>query len=568
LTQRKSVALHAVTTVKKYLRVPRLESIRSRILALAVLGTLLPTGIGLGIAYAQNRRARETQVTQELVSQSTQTARAMDVWLKERVYDLRVYANSEEVSNNLIRYATVGLPSGRLREYLRSLHERVTDFEQLMVLDIAGRVLATSVPRASRVTLPPGWQRTMRREGSVVGDAYWDERSKKGKLVVAVPVNGTDGRVLGAFAAELNLAPVQSLLRSFARDSMGTLYLMNADGALIASSHGVSRVLLNAKLKPGTRERLVRRRNTVTQYTDPEGRDVVGTLEPVPNRHWDVVAEAPADVFQEVRRFRNAALFVTVLLLLVVSATAYRLGVIIVRPLERLAEGAAEVSSGDLDVDLPTTGGGEVGALTAVFNDMVDRLREKRQELERLSVTDGLTGLANHRSLMQRLKEESIRSARNKRSFAVIMADVDHFKAYNDAFGHPAGDEVLKRVGTLMRESTRTIDCVGRYGGEEFAVVLPETDVAGGLEVAERIRTRVEAERFPQRTITLSIGVAEYPKDADTPESIIAVADAALYEAKREGRNQVIRARKSRKSPQKEVLPAAKRPNKATKRKE
>lgn len=567
MTQRKSVALHAVTTVTKYLRVPRLESIRSRILALAVLGTLLPTGIALGIAYVQNRRARETQVTQELVSQSTQTARAMDVWLKERIYDLRVYANSEEVSNNLIRYATVGLPSGRLREYLRSLHERVTDFEQLMVLDTAGRVLATSRPQASRVTLPADWQKTMRREGSVVGDAYWDERSKKGKLIVAVPVNGSDGRSLGAFAAELNLGPVQALLRSFARDSTGTLYLVNADGRLIASSRVISPKLLNSKLKPGTRERLVRRRNTVTQYTDPDGRDVVGTLEPVPNRHWDVVAEAPADVFQEVRRFRNVALLVTVLLLLVVTATAYRLGVLIVRPLERLAEGAAEVSSGDLDVDLPTTGGGEVGALTAVFNDMVDRLREKRQELERLSVTDGLTGLANHRSLMQRLKEESIRSGRNNRSFAVIMADVDHFKMYNDAFGHPAGDEVLKRVATLMRESTRTIDCVGRYGGEEFAVVLPETDVAGGLEVAERIRKRVEAERFPERTITLSIGVAEFPHHAETPESIIAVADAALYEAKREGRNRVTRARKSRKSAQKEVLPAAKRQSKATKRK-
>lgn len=568
MTKRQSIALQAVTTVTKYLRVPRLESIRSRILALAVLGTLLPTGIALGIAYAQNRRARETQVTQELVSQSTQTARAMDVWLKERVYDMRVYANSEEVSNNLIRYATVGLPSGRLREYLRSLHERVTDFEQLMVLDTSGRILANSVPRASQVKLPAEWQNTMRTEGSVVGDAYWDARAKKGKLIVAVPVHGTDGRLLGAFAAELNLAPVQALLRSFARDTIGTLYLANAGGGLIASSRGISPELLKTALEPGTRERLLAKRNTAIAYRGPDGREVVGTLEPVPNRHWDVVAEAPAaEAFAEVRRFRNVALLVTVLLLLVVAATAYRLGVLIVRPLERLAEGAAEVSSGDLDVDLPTTGGGEVGALTAVFNDMVDRLREKREELERLSITDGLTGLANHRSLMQRLKEESIRSGRNKRSFSVIMADVDHFKMYNDTFGHPAGDEVLKRVATLLRESTRTIDCVGRYGGEEFAVILPETEVDGGLEVAERIRTRVEAERFPERTITLSIGVAEFPRHAETPESIIAVADTALYEAKREGRNRVTQARRSRKSAQKEVLPTAKRASKATKRK-
>src|SRR5437773_2193847 len=101
LTQRKSVALQAVAQVTQYLRVPRLVSIRSRILALAVLGTVIPAGISLGVAYSQNRRAREEKITQDLVSQSTQTARAMGVWLKERIYDLRVFASSDEVSNNL-----------------------------------------------------------------------------------------------------------------------------------------------------------------------------------------------------------------------------------------------------------------------------------------------------------------------------------------------------------------------------------------------------------------------------------------------------------------------------------
>jgi diguanylate cyclase (GGDEF)-like protein len=153
------------------------------------------------------------------------------------------------------------------------------------------------------------------------------------------------------------------------------------------------------------------------------------------------------------------------------------------------------------------------------------------------------------------------------------MADVDHFKSYNDTFGHPAGDEVLKRVATLLRESTRIIDCVARYGGEEFAVLLPETDTAGALEVAERIRKRVVSEPFPDRAITLSIGVAEFPKDGDRAEMVIAVADAALYEAKRGGRNQVVQASKSmtrtsaEKSKEKAVLPTAKRQNRTTKKK-
>jgi diguanylate cyclase (GGDEF)-like protein len=526
-------------------------------LALAVVGTLLPTGISLGVAYTQNRRAREQQVTQELVSRSTQTARAMSVWLKERLYDLRVFASSEEVSTNLRQYASVGMPSPRLREYLRSLHERFSDFEQVLVLDQNGRMLATSAQRATDAQLPVGWHQTMRSEGAVVGDAYWDARAKKGKLIVAVPVQRADGGMLGVFAAELNLAPVQmKVLRAFARDSVGTTYLATEDGTLLATSREISPEILRTKIKSGTFGRLQRKQSAAVTYKSIAGQDVIGTLERVPQTHWVILAEAPADrLFQAVRRFRNVALLLIFLLLIVVATTAFRLGMIIVRPLERLAEGAAVVSAGDLDVDLPATGGGEVGALTDVFNHMVDRLREQREELERLSVTDGLTGLANHRSLMQRLGEEASRSVRTKRAFSVIMIDVDHFKSYNDQFGHPAGDDVLKIVGHLLKDSTRSVDCVARYGGEEFAVLLPETQMDGALEVAERIRGRVESQQFPERQITISAGVAEFPKHADSPQSVIAVADAALYDAKREGRNKVVSARRMLKR----ELPTAKR---------
>jgi diguanylate cyclase (GGDEF)-like protein len=541
-----------------------------------VLGALIPAGITLGVAYTQNRRALEAKISQDLSSESTQTARAISVWLKERLYDLRVFASSDEVSTNLNRYATQGLASPRLREYLRSLHERFTDFEQIIVLDANGRVLATSAQQATTVRLPTDWQKTLRQQGQVVGDAYWDSRTSRGKLIVAVPISRADGRLIGAFAAEINLAPVQALLNAYSRDSLvGGVYLAAETGALIASAREISDRLLKSSLKEGTFRRLARSEGATVTYTNFDGREVVGTLKKVPQTGWSVVAEISADAaFDQVRRFRNGALLVVLLVLLVVAATAYRLGLIIVRPLERLAEGAAEVAMGDLDVDLTDTGAaGEVGALTGVFNHMVSRLRagrsqlasanetlrQKNAELEQLSVTDGLTGLVNHRALMQRLMEESLRSQRNKRAFAVIMTDVDHFKTYNDEFGHPAGDEVLKKVSLVLRECTRTVDCVARYGGEEFAVLLPETEMSGALEVAERIRSRVEGAEFPGRRITLSIGVAEFPTDADTAPGIIAIADKALYVAKREGRNQVAQAKQAAK---KQKLPAPRAPRK------
>jgi diguanylate cyclase (GGDEF)-like protein len=562
VAQRKSVTLQAVTQVAQYVRVPRLASIKSRILALAVLSTLLPTAITLGVAYTQNRRALESRIAADLVSTSSQSARGISVWLKERLYDLRVFATSDEVATNLSRYTTSGggSASPRLREYLRSLHDRFADFEQLVVLDANGRVLAASDVQAAPLQLPAEWQKTLRQEGQIVGDAYWDEKAAKAKLMLAVPVTRADGRIMGAFAAEINVAPLRDQLRSFLTDTLsGSVYLVTDSGRVISSSRELSRQVLGSTLPPSTLTSLTRLDSTAMTYRNVERREVLGALRKVPQVRWSVLSEISAvAALAQVQRFRNFGLLVIATLLLVVAAAAYRFGLIIVRPLERLTDGANEVAMGDLDVDLPgdASGAGEVGALTSVFNNMVARLRAGRQELasanetlrlkneelEKLSVTDGLTGLVNHRALMQRLNEEGIRAQRNKRAFCVIMTDVDHFKQYNDQFGHPEGDQVLKKVATILKDSTRTVDCVARYGGEEFAVLLPETEMAGALEVAERIRSRIENAEFPSRKITLSIGVAEFPRHAETTKEIMVVADSALYVAKRSGRNQVAQA--------------------------
>jgi diguanylate cyclase (GGDEF)-like protein len=541
----------------RLLRVPRLDSIRNKILALAVVGTLLPASASLGIAYVKNRRALEEKVAQELLSESTQTARAVGVWLKERLLDLRVFASSNEVSSNL-NHGTSQPAGTRVREYLASLHERFSDFEQLFVLDLEGRVLARTTPNETSVRLPGDWQNALRSDGQLVGDAYWDDKTRKGKLIVAVPVRHADGRIVGAFAAELNLAPVEALLRSFAPDSTTVLDLTDDTGTLVASSVGSSAELMRTKLPPKTFERLLTQDRVEASQVQFANRKVLATLDRVPQGRWAVVAHIPtADAYSEVHRFGKFALLAIVALLLVVSTSAYRLGLLIVRPLDRLARGAVEVARGDLAVDLPATGDGEVRDLTKVFNEMVARLRVGRQEielvngilrqqneeLERLSVTDGLTGLANHRLLMQRLVEEGHRHERTESPFSVIMADVDNFKEYNDEFGHPEGDHVLKTVAAILRESIREVDCAGRYGGEEFVIVMPETSAQAAGVAAERIRERLAQEKFSGRRITLSMGIAEFPRDAENALSIISAADSALYQAKHGGRNQVVVAR-------------------------
>src|SRR5262249_8812708 len=162
---------------------------------------------------------------------------------------------------------------------------------------------------------------------------------------------------------------------------------------------------------------------------------------------------------------------------------AYILSLVIIRPLERLRQGAEKVAAGDLDVKLPVTSSDEVSFLTENFNDMVRKLRESRAELERLSFTDGLTGLVNPRRLMESLSTEVERATPKQPACTVLMVDVDHFKQFNDTYGHPAGDAVLARVAGILKESIRSIDVAGRYGGEEFLLVLTETSMAGALEV-------------------------------------------------------------------------------------
>lgn len=166
-------------------------------------------------------------------------------------------------------------------------------------------------------------------------------------------------------------------------------------------------------------------------------------------------------------------------------------------------------------------------------------LEEANEKLATLAVTDGLTGLWNHRRFREELETSFARCRRDGEPLSVILFDVDHFKQYNDAYGHPAGDEVLKRVAGIMRRVCRQHEAVARYGGEEFAVILPGATAQEGVHVAERLRQALEQGDWPERKVTASFGVATLsPKDTSGDE-LLQKADAALYAGKQAGRNRV-----------------------------
>jgi len=166
-------------------------------------------------------------------------------------------------------------------------------------------------------------------------------------------------------------------------------------------------------------------------------------------------------------------------------------------------------------------------------------LEKANTELETLATTDGLTGLKNHRAFQERLSEEVTRSQRYGTPLSMIMLDVDRFKQYNDTFGHPAGDKVLKSVARILQNCARSTDLAARYGGEEFVILLPETDIEGASIFAERLRLSIESHSWPIRKITASCGAAAFRPNEESGAEMISRADKMLYRSKSAGRNRV-----------------------------
>lgn len=185
----------------------------------------------------------------------------------------------------------------------------------------------------------------------------------------------------------------------------------------------------------------------------------------------------------------------------------------------------------------------EIDAMRNELARLLSRLTNQNTELERLATTDGLTGLVNRRSLFDHLEQEVYRTQRYGTALSVVMFDIDHFKRINDNWGHAAGDWVLRKIARETHQLLRKTDKAGRYGGEEFVVLLPEADLREALLLAHRLSQRISdtvitPEHGTPISVTVSVGVATLAPN-ESGEALIYRADQALYRAKQEGRNRV-----------------------------
>lgn len=219
----------------------------------------------------------------------------------------------------------------------------------------------------------------------------------------------------------------------------------------------------------------------------------------------------------------------------------------IVHPVRQLTAAAERVKEGDFDARTDLKREDEIGELAQAFNRMGHELKVRDQhlsetfsEVKRLSETDALTGLLNHRTITERMAQELARAQRYGGHFGVIICDLDNFKLLNDTYGHPVGDEALRRIASLLLDQTRAADAVGRHGGDEFMLVMPESGPAELTGAAEKLRSALACMAFeaPDGSLVplrMSLGLACYPEDGQDLNTLIALADANLYLSKSRG---------------------------------
>ncbi|MCZ6778758.1 MAG: diguanylate cyclase [Acidobacteria bacterium] len=543
-----------------------LQSIKSKIIVFALLATLIPSVTTGWLSYRNNRRAIDEQIVLELTSVTSHASRELELWLKERRYELRVLSSSYEVSENLEKLnrsgqvgRTKALALQRIEAYLGSIGEKFSDYEELVVLDAQGNTLTSSMGRAVELNLTGNWFDRVQANETVIGNPYWDETFDVGVMIIVERIVAADGTFLGAMAAKINFDEINGILTSYAKNPSHELYLVTKKGEIVISSRKLDGPFMASELMATATEGLFAHEMSLVEFRSFRGNAVMGALHTVPQLGWGLVAEKDrTQAYSVIVRLRNITLALISTALLGIGLAAYLLGLTIVSPLRRLTHGATKVARGDLDVNLPFHDRSEVGYMTEVFNGMVARLRKFRDEnvainqelhnknaaLRMLSITDSLTGLYNRTELPKLLEIELARAQQRQHSFSILMIDIDRFKRFNDTYGHQAGDDLLRCVAEVLKSLSRACDVAARYGGEEFLILLTETEPDEALRFAERLRVRVEQIRSQgKERVTISVGVASFPSNGDDVESIIRQADAALYRCKRRGRNQVAPAR-------------------------
>ncbi|MBU0945125.1 MAG: diguanylate cyclase [Proteobacteria bacterium] len=539
-----------------------LLSIRNRILIFSVLVTLIPS---FGMGWLLNSMIHTTiteKIEQKLLYSGNIIEREISLWFKQRNYDLHILSNSFIISENLAGYLNTDnkkkqeassppIYTKKIATYLDSVQKQFDDYSRLFVLDNEGQIVAASEPMdmEQAIQLPTDRTEQIAATNSFKGDVYFTGKDSSPLILIGIPLFSEKRDNLGFLAAEVRLEGILPLLQAALFNNGKEAPLCAALVHLKDGSHFLSTGHSTDPVTPQNISTTIRQLFDspphLQSFSDYHGTHVVGLAMALNTSGWGLlITEKYVDVFAKVTRSRNRNILIICSFALLMGVVAYLFAKQIITPLTALTNGSLLVANGNLNVCLPIHKNDELGLATRMFNEMVAELKQNHAKLEQLATTDSLTQLANRKEIMRKLCQHFEHYQRYATEFSILMIDIDHFKKINDTYGHLAGDAVLRQLAMIFQETLRNVDMAGRYGGEEFLVILAETSGEKAQHTGERIRQAVERHTFiydnnPLK-ITISIGIARILEEEKNENSLVSRADQALYRAKGNGRNQVV----------------------------
>lgn len=538
-------------------------TLKAKVIMVVVAAVLVTTAVIVAVSLTVMKRDIKTLIGAQQYTTIKMIATALDESFQTRRITLRSLSQ--------------GLPPAArhdphlLQVYLAS-HTSLTDlFFNFSVFGADGQLLANFIDTNAigrfNVADREYMQRTLEQKRGVISEPLRSQISKRAIVLMTEPVFDDSGNIVMVFVASIDLQQANFLgqFTNIKVGKTGFIYIITSRGVIV-DHVDKARILQHADSaggkSGGTQQALAGFEGSM-EGLSRSGQPALFSFKRMQTVDWIIGSiYLQNDAFQPIRDMQDKALLLSLVMAVLAGWLAWLIMSRLIDPLHRLHGHIQKIRSAKTYDEVPLSyREDEIGDLGSAFNSLMRERKDAEMELdqarvnlesmnkalERLALEDDLTGLANRRQFDLSLQEEFSRAMRNGNSLALVMIDVDHFKQYNDIYGHLAGDQCLRKVGRVIKaQQTRPGDLMARYGGEEVGILLPGADEAGAMAVAERIRMAVRQlgllhEGNEAGIVTISAGVSAFVpiRDVDAPDKLMRAADKALYLAKARGRDRI-----------------------------